>query len=237
MGPDGLKRATEVSILSANYMLTRLKDYYNILYTGSQGRCAHEFIIDLRPFKASGITEEDVAKRLMDFNLHAPTMSWPVAGTLMVEPTESEPKVELDRMCDALIKIRAEIQDVVDRNPNFFWKNEPTFKLFMKIAIANEFFPPLKSWDWFQWNAFFWLLWKTTWWLFSVERKWQRLKARFVTLLIRRMSFLVQFGCGTQICFSLLFSSFFFESLHPASSRLSTPFFYGNCFDGKNAKI
>jgi len=115
MGPDGLKRATEVSILSANYMLTRLKDYYNILYTGSQGRCAHEFIIDLRPFKACGITEEDVAKRLMDFNLHAPTMSWPVAGTLMVEPTESEPKVELDRMCDALIKIRAEIQDVVDQ--------------------------------------------------------------------------------------------------------------------------
>jgi glycine dehydrogenase len=114
MGPDGLKRATEVSILSANYMLTRLNPYYDVLYTGSQGRCAHEFIIDLRPFKQSGITEEDVAKRLMDYNLHAPTMSWPVAGTLMIEPTESEPKDELDRMCDALIKIRAEIQDVVD---------------------------------------------------------------------------------------------------------------------------
>jgi len=115
MGPDGLKRATEVSILNANYMLTRLKPYYDILYTGTQGRCAHEFIVDLRPFKQSGITEEDVAKRLMDYNLHAPTMSWPVAGTLMIEPTESEPKDELDRMCDALIKIRAEIQDVVDQ--------------------------------------------------------------------------------------------------------------------------
>lgn len=115
MGPDGLKRATETSILSANYMLARLKPFYDILFTGSQGRCAHEFIIDLRPFKSCGITEEDVAKRLMDFNLHAPTMSWPVSGTLMIEPTESEPKYELDRMCEAFIKIRSEIQDVVDQ--------------------------------------------------------------------------------------------------------------------------
>merc|ERR1719394_748563 len=114
MGAEGLKRATETSILSANYMLCRLKDHYNILYTGSQGRCAHEFIVDLRPLKQYNITEEDIAKRLMDFNLHAPTMSWPVAGTLMWEPTESEPLYELDRMCDAMIKIRQECQDVID---------------------------------------------------------------------------------------------------------------------------
>jgi len=114
MGPDGLKRATEMSILNANYMLKRLEPHYDILYTGSKGRCAHEFIIDLRPFKAYGITEEDVSKRLMDFNLHAPTMSWPVVGTLMIEPTESEPLSELDRMCDAMIQIRSEMQDVMD---------------------------------------------------------------------------------------------------------------------------
>eukprot|EP00494_Astrolonche_serrata_P006573 UN06597 len=114
MGADGLKRATETAILNANYMMCRLKEHYQILYTGTQGRCAHEFIVDLRPFKSHDITEEDVAKRLTDFNLHAPTMSWPVPGTLMVEPTESEPKYELDRMCDAFIQIRKECQPIMD---------------------------------------------------------------------------------------------------------------------------
>lgn len=112
MGPDGLKRATEAAILSANYMLTRLKNHFPVLYTGTHGRCAHEFIMDIRPFKKYDITEEDVCKRLMDFNLHAPTMSWPVSGTLMWEPTESEPKWEVDRMCDAMIQIRKECDDI-----------------------------------------------------------------------------------------------------------------------------
>jgi len=115
MGGAGLTQATKMAILNANYMMFRLKNHYDILYTGANGTCAHEFILDIRPIKlASGITEEDIAKRLMDFNFHAPTMSFPVAGTLMVEPTESEPLAELDRLCDALISIRKEIQDVQD---------------------------------------------------------------------------------------------------------------------------
>ena len=115
MGPDGLAKATETAILNANYMAARLRKHYNILYTGKNGTCAHEFIIDLREFKASaGIVEEDVAKRLMDFNFHAPTMSWPVVGTLMVEPTESESLYELDRFCDAMIAIRHEIAAVAE---------------------------------------------------------------------------------------------------------------------------
>ena len=110
MGAAGLKSATELAILNANYMAARLKDHYPILYTGKEGRVAHEFILDLRPFKASaGIEAEDVAKRLMDYGFHAPTMSFPVAGTLMIEPTESESKAELDRFCDAMIGIRKEI--------------------------------------------------------------------------------------------------------------------------------
>jgi glycine dehydrogenase len=113
MGSDGLQKATEQSILNANYMMTRLKNDYEVLYKGSKGRCAHEFIIDLRMFKKFGVTEEDVAKRLMDFNFHAPTMSWPVPGTLMIEPTESEPKAELDRFCEAMISIRREAEKVL----------------------------------------------------------------------------------------------------------------------------
>jgi glycine dehydrogenase len=110
MGPAGLKRATQVAILSANYMAERLRPHYRVLYTGKSGRVAHEFIIDARSFKQSaGIEVEDIAKRLMDYGFHAPTMSFPVAGTLMIEPTESESKAELDRLCDALIAIRAEI--------------------------------------------------------------------------------------------------------------------------------
>lgn len=115
MGEAGLRKATQVAILNANYMAARLSSHYPVLYTGSQGRVAHEFILDLRPLKAaSGIDETDVAKRLMDYGFHAPTMSWPVGGTLMIEPTESEDRKELDRFCDALISIRKEIQDVID---------------------------------------------------------------------------------------------------------------------------
>lgn len=113
MGSDGLREATETAILNANYMANRLQGVFNILYRGSQGRCAHEFILDLRPFKAScGITETDVSKRLQDYGFHSPTMSWPVAGTLMIEPTESESKAELDRFCDAMIMIREEIRAI-----------------------------------------------------------------------------------------------------------------------------
>jgi glycine dehydrogenase len=110
LGPDGLRLSTEYAILNANYMRARLQNDYDILYTGTGGTCAHEFIVDLRPFKKSAeIEAEDVAKRLIDYGFHAPTMSFPVAGTIMIEPTESEDKGELDRFCDALLGIRAEI--------------------------------------------------------------------------------------------------------------------------------
>ncbi|WP_145539920.1 aminomethyl-transferring glycine dehydrogenase [Yersinia alsatica] len=113
MGADGLKRASQVAILNANYIATRLKAAYPVLYTGHDGRVAHECILDIRPLKeATGISEMDIAKRLIDFGFHAPTMSFPVAGTLMVEPTESESKVELDRFIDAMLAIRAEIEKV-----------------------------------------------------------------------------------------------------------------------------
>lgn len=113
LGGEGMRKATEYAILNANYMKARLEKAYKILYTGTHGTCAHEFIVDLRPFKAAGIEAEDVAKRLMDFGFHAPTLSFPVAGTLMIEPTESEDQGELDRFCDALLQIREEIQAVV----------------------------------------------------------------------------------------------------------------------------
>lgn len=113
MGSEGLKKASQVAILNANYMAERLKAHYPILYRGDQGRVAHEFILDMRPFrKSAGVEVDDIAKRLMDYGFHAPTMSWPVAGTMMVEPTESESKVELDRFCDALIAIRDEIRSI-----------------------------------------------------------------------------------------------------------------------------
>ncbi len=113
MGPKGLSRATQVAILNANYIATRLKDHYTILYTGRNDRIAHECIVDLRPFKDyAGISEEDVAKRLIDYGFHAPTMSWPVSGTLMIEPTESESKEELDRFIEAMIAIKAEVDQV-----------------------------------------------------------------------------------------------------------------------------
>ena len=113
LGATGLRRSTEIAILNANYIAHRLKSHYPIVYTGSQGRVAHECIIDLREIKASsGITVEDVAKRLVDYGFHAPTMSWPVADTFMIEPTESEGKIELDRFCDAMISIRQEIDEI-----------------------------------------------------------------------------------------------------------------------------
>ena len=113
MGANGLKKATEIAILNANYMARKLEKHYKVLFTGKQGRCAHEFIIDVGHFEQSaGIKAEDVAKRLMDYGFHAPTMSWPVPGTLMIEPTESEPKAELDRFCDAMIAIREEIAKI-----------------------------------------------------------------------------------------------------------------------------
>jgi glycine dehydrogenase len=113
LGADGVKASTEFAILNANYMRARLDGHYDILYTNDNGRCAHEFIVDLRPFKKSAEVEaEDVAKRLMDYGFHAPTMSFPVAGTIMIEPTESEDKAELDRFCDALIAIREEIRSI-----------------------------------------------------------------------------------------------------------------------------
>ena len=113
MGATGLTRATEVAILNANYIAKRLAGHYSILYTGKNGLIAHECIIDLRPFrKSAGVTVEDVSKRMIDYGFHPPTMSWPVAGTLMIEPTESESKAELDRFCDAMIAIREEIEAI-----------------------------------------------------------------------------------------------------------------------------
>jgi glycine dehydrogenase len=128
MGGDGLTNATKYAILNANYIKAKLEGHFKILYTGSNGRCAHEMIVDCRDFKKSGIEVEDIAKRLMDYGFHAPTVSFPVAGTLMIEPTESEPKEELDRFCEALIEIRNEIREVeqgqADRENNVL-KNAP----------------------------------------------------------------------------------------------------------------
>ena len=124
MGSEGLKRASELAILNANYMAKRLETHYPVLFRGPAGTCAHEFILDIRPLTDStGIEAEDIAKRLIDYGYHAPTMSWPVAGTLMIEPTESESKAELDRFCDAMISIREEIAAIengkipADNNP------------------------------------------------------------------------------------------------------------------------
>ncbi len=128
MGAAGLKRASEVAILSANYIAKRLDPYFPVLFKGKRGLVAHECIVDLRQWKSAGIEVEDVAKRLMDYGFHAPTISWPVAGTMMIEPTESEPKQELDRFCDAMISIHAEIEEVAKGNmdrANNMLKNAP----------------------------------------------------------------------------------------------------------------
>lgn len=138
MGAEGLTNATKYAILNANYMKARLEQHYPVLYSGAQGRCAHEMILDCRAFKAFGIEVTDIAKRLMDYGFHAPTVSFPVAGTLMVEPTESEPKHELDRFCDALIAIKKEIDQVenltFDKTDNPL-KNAPHT---VSVITANE---------------------------------------------------------------------------------------------------
>ena len=139
LGPDGLKSTTEYAILNANYMRARLQGAYDILYLGTNGTCAHEFIVDLRPFKKSAEVEaEDVAKRLIDYGFHAPTMSFPVPGTIMIEPTESEDKAELDRFCDALLSIREEIKEIeearADKKDNPL-KNSPHTQL---VVTADE---------------------------------------------------------------------------------------------------
>jgi len=138
MGAEGLTNATKYAILNANYMKARLEQHYPVLYSGAQGRCAHEMILDCRSFKAFGIEVTDIAKRLMDYGFHAPTVSFPVAGTLMVEPTESEPKHELDRFCDALIAIKKEIDQVenltFDKTDNPL-KNAPHT---VSVITANE---------------------------------------------------------------------------------------------------
>ncbi|WP_370629707.1 aminomethyl-transferring glycine dehydrogenase [Flavobacterium sp. NKUCC04_CG] len=125
LGADGLKKVTEQAILNANYMKARLEGHYDILYTGEKGRAAHEMIVDCRPFKQNGIEVTDIAKRLIDYGFHAPTVSFPVAGTLMIEPTESESVEELDRFCDAMISIRKEIANATAENPVNELKNAP----------------------------------------------------------------------------------------------------------------
>ena len=125
LGEEGLRRSTQYAILNANYIKDRLHGHFEVLYTGEHGRAAHEMIIDCRPFKENGIEVVDIAKRLMDYGFHAPTVSFPVAGTMMIEPTESESVEELDRFCDALISIRKEIDQVNTNDPNNVLKNAP----------------------------------------------------------------------------------------------------------------
>lgn len=142
MGPDGLTNATKMAILNANYIKERLNGHYPILYTGSKGRAAHEMIVDCRAFKEVGVEVEDIAKRLMDYGYHAPTVSFPVAGTLMIEPTESETKAELDKFCDALLSIRTEIREIeegkADRMENVL-KNAPHTAL---MVLSGEWTMP-----------------------------------------------------------------------------------------------
>lgn len=143
MGGEGLTQATKYAILNANYMKARLQKHFEILYTGANGHCAHEMIVDCRPFKQSaGVEVEDIAKRLMDYGFHAPTVSFPVAGTLMIEPTESESKEELDRFCDALISIREEIREIEEgkaEKENNVLLNAPHT---MRVVVASEWTRP-----------------------------------------------------------------------------------------------
>jgi glycine dehydrogenase len=125
LGAEGITNATKYAILNANYMKARLEEHYPILYVGEKGRAAHEMILDCRSFKEKGIEVTDIAKRLMDYGFHAPTVSFPVAGTLMIEPTESEDVAELDRFCDAMISIRQEIEAVTKEDANNMLKNAP----------------------------------------------------------------------------------------------------------------
>ncbi len=138
MGADGLKKATQMAILNANYIKARLSGHYDVLYTGKNGRCAHEMIIDCRDFKKANVEVEDIAKRLMDYGFHSPTVSFPVAGTMMIEPTESESPAELDRFCNALIEIRNEIREIeegkADKENNVL-KNAPHTA---EVALADD---------------------------------------------------------------------------------------------------
>lgn len=135
LGSGGLQKATEYAILNANYIKERLSEHYKTLYSGERGRAAHELILDCRPFKDNGIEVTDIAKRLIDYGFHAPTVSFPVAGTVMIEPTESESKAELDRFCDALISIRKEIEEASENEPNNVLKNAPHT---IKMLTASE---------------------------------------------------------------------------------------------------
>ncbi len=135
LGVNGLKKATQYAILNANYIKERLSGHYEVLYAGERGRAAHEMIVDCRPFKEKGIEVTDIAKRLMDYGFHAPTVSFPIAGTLMIEPTESESKTSLDQFCDAMISIRREIEAVSKDEPNNVLKNSPHT---LQMLTANE---------------------------------------------------------------------------------------------------
>lgn len=156
LGGNGLTQATKIAILNANYLKSRLEKHYQILYKGEKGFAAHEMIVDFREFKQKGIEVTDIAKRLMDFGFHAPTVSFPVAGTLMIEPTESENKEELDRFADALIQIKKEIdsfdgEDSVLKNAphtqamltNDVWEHSYTRK---EAAFALDFVSENKYW-------------------------------------------------------------------------------------------
>jgi glycine dehydrogenase len=143
MGPAGLTRATEAAMLSANYMAKKLEQHYPIVYRGRNGRVAHEFILDVRPLeKGAGVRVDDFAKRLIDYGFHAPTMSFPVPGTLMIEPTESEPKAELDRFCEAMVQIREEVREIeqgrADKADNVL-KNAPHT---VRVLTANQWAHP-----------------------------------------------------------------------------------------------
>ncbi|MCA6423691.1 MAG: aminomethyl-transferring glycine dehydrogenase [Flavobacterium sp.] len=139
LGAEGLKKSTEYAILNANYIKEKLNGHYDTLYSGEMGRAAHEMILECRPFKEKGIEVTDIAKRLMDYGFHAPTVSFPVAGTLMIEPTESENLEELDRFCDAMIAIRKEIETATIENPNNVLKNAP--HTLMMVTTDNWIYP------------------------------------------------------------------------------------------------
>ncbi|WP_299277486.1 aminomethyl-transferring glycine dehydrogenase [uncultured Psychroserpens sp.] len=139
LGASGLKKSTEMAILNANYIKKRLEGAYDTLYSGERGRAAHEMIIDCRPFKAHGVEVVDIAKRLMDYGFHAPTVSFPVAGTMMIEPTESESKQEMDRFCDAMIAIKNEIDNVSKEDDNNVLKNAPHT---MDMITSDEWLLP-----------------------------------------------------------------------------------------------
>jgi glycine dehydrogenase len=139
LGAEGLTESTKIAILNANYIKKRLEGYYDTLYSGERGRAAHEMIVDCRPFKAYGVEVTDIAKRLIDYGFHAPTVSFPVAGTLMIEPTESEDKAEIDRFCDALISIRKEIDNTSIDNPNNLLKNAPHT---LEMLTSDEWYYP-----------------------------------------------------------------------------------------------